>query len=68
MNYILEDLQVPKKYIVCEKDNAVPLSKQEENVASVKGLKSVRFGGGHSPFLSKPDWLVRAIDDFVSGK
>lgn len=53
---------------MCEKDNAVPLSKQEENVASVKGLKSVRFGGGHSPFLSKPDWLVRAIDDFVSGK
>lgn len=48
-------------YLVCENDQAMELSLQEGLITATPGMKSMRFSGGHSPFLSHPDFTVDAI-------
>jgi len=52
----------PSTYLVCEKDNAIPVEKQEA-MAKQKGgkWKVERCDEGHSPFLSKPEFVARVI-------
>lgn len=52
--------------MICEKDKAVPVARQEKMVDTVGGFKKIRFEDGHFPFLSKPDWMVGIIDGFAS--
>ncbi|KAK0105332.1 hypothetical protein ONS95_004288 [Cadophora gregata] len=66
VHYVASDLKIPKAYIICVKDLAVPVAHQEATVDKVGGFKKIRFDGGHSPFLSQPEWTVRAIDEFAS--
>jgi len=66
VNYVASDLTIPKAYMICEKDLAMPVEFQEMMVDKVGGFKKIRFGGGHSPFLSQPDWTVRVIEEFAS--
>lgn len=68
VNFILDDVKVEKMYLVTEADKILPIAQQEGFLKKVAGLKSVRCGEGHSPFLSKPDWTVEVIDGFASGR
>lgn len=53
---------VQSSYIICEKDNAIPLPIQE-GMAGQPGSKFEvqRLDAGHSPFLSKNDETVKAV-------
>jgi len=54
--------EIPSTYLVCEKDNAIPVEAQDK-MATQKGgkWKVERCDEGHSPFLSKPDMVARVI-------
>ncbi|PBP23039.1 protein-tyrosine phosphatase [Diplocarpon rosae] len=55
---------VPSTYVLCEADHAIPLPVQEGMIAAAKEAAPSAFdvvercGAGHSPFLSRPDWLA----------
>ncbi|PVH86235.1 alpha/beta-hydrolase [Cadophora sp. DSE1049] len=66
VNYVASDLKIPKAYLICEKDMAIPVTHQEKIVDTVGGFKKIRCQCGHSPFLSQPDLTVRVIDEFAS--
>ncbi|KAH7312021.1 Alpha/beta hydrolase fold-1 [Rhexocercosporidium sp. MPI-PUGE-AT-0058] len=68
VHFVASNLKISKAYVICEKDNAVPVAHQEKMVDAVGGFKKIRFGGGHSPFLSQPDWIVGVIDEFAREK
>lgn len=55
---------IPTTYLLCEKDNAIPLCVQEKMVDNARGLgvhvDTVTFDASHSPFLSMPDDVVAA--------
>lgn len=53
---------IQSTYIICEKDNAIPVEEQE-NMTKQGGNKFtvVRLDAGHSPFLSKLDETVTLI-------
>ncbi|CZT50666.1 uncharacterized protein RSE6_11691 [Rhynchosporium secalis] len=61
---IAADLAIPKAYVICEKDHAVPIERQEKMVKEIGGFKVIRFAGGHLPFLTEPDWTVKTIDEY----
>ncbi|MDE0823037.1 MAG: alpha/beta fold hydrolase [Dehalococcoidia bacterium] len=50
--------RVPKVYIECEIDGALPLDYQREMQANVPCDRTITMGTGHSPFLSAPAELV----------
>ncbi|MBT97890.1 MAG: hypothetical protein CL902_04600 [Dehalococcoidia bacterium] len=50
--------RVPKVYIECERDGALPLAYQREMQANVPCDRTITMGTGHSPFLSAPAELV----------
>ncbi|KAG4443506.1 hypothetical protein IFR05_000979 [Cadophora sp. M221] len=66
VNFVVSNLKIPKAYVICQNDKAVPAAYQEMMVDTVGGFKKIRFEGGHSPFLSQPDWTVDVIDEFAS--
>lgn len=55
---------IPSTYILCEKDNAIPVSAQEGMVAGAKAAAPSAFDvvervdASHSPFISQPEWLA----------
>ncbi len=51
--------EVPSTYVVCEDDRAIPLPVQEQ--MSRRSGSVVRMAAGHSPFLSSPGELARAL-------
>lgn len=61
-------MKIPSTYLICEKDNAIPLSAQEGMVKAAQNagadFTSEKFDTGHSPFLVKPketaEFLMRA--------
>ncbi|CZR62874.1 uncharacterized protein PAC_12771, partial [Phialocephala subalpina] len=61
VDFVPPDLTIPSTYLIYENDGALRLSLQEQLVAATPGMKSVRFHGGHSPFLSHPDFVVDAM-------
>ncbi|KAH6705189.1 Alpha/Beta hydrolase protein [Leptodontidium sp. MPI-SDFR-AT-0119] len=65
VDFVVNELKIPKAYVICENDKAILVGDQEKMVDAVGGFKKIRFGGGHSPFLSQPDWTVGVIDEFA---
>jgi pimeloyl-ACP methyl ester carboxylesterase len=56
--------RVPSTYVICERDNAVPLALQE-TMAERAGTVS-RIDSGHAPFLSRPDELTAIIQETLA--
>ncbi|KAK8054235.1 hypothetical protein PG996_013536 [Apiospora saccharicola] len=54
LGFVVADINIPKTYVVCERDQAIPVALQEKLVETVPGFRSERIRAGHSPFLSKP--------------
>lgn len=54
---------IPSTYVVCELDNALPVAAQEAMAARAGHV--VRLPTSHSPFLSRPDDVVRIIEAAV---
>lgn len=53
---------IPSTYMVCEKDNALPLFAQEAMIAHPDAnFKVERCGASHSPFLSMPDFTAEVV-------
>ncbi|KAI1845392.1 hypothetical protein JX265_005253 [Neoarthrinium moseri] len=55
VNFIPADVTIPKTYIICENDQALPVEVQRELVSQTPGLRAETLDTGHSPFLSQPD-------------
>lgn len=53
--------RVPKVYIECLRDGAIPLSYQREMQANGHCERTISLDTGHSPFLSAPEELVRQL-------
>jgi homoserine acetyltransferase len=57
---------VPATYILCEEDRALKPDKQELLIQLSEGrFDVVRCTAGHSPFLSQPEWLGKAVRKIV---
>jgi hypothetical protein len=50
--------KVPCTYVICEKDNAIPVPMQETVSA---GMQTVRLDLGHSPFCGHPEQVVDVL-------
>jgi pimeloyl-ACP methyl ester carboxylesterase len=59
--------RIPRAYIHCADDRSIPLRVQEEFVARVPCDKVVSLSTSHSPFLSAPSELARALSGLVAG-
>jgi predicted esterase len=61
--------EIPTAYIVCEDDNALPKSAQEQMIKAVKAqgveVETVYLKSAHSPFLSMPAETAKAIRGFL---
>jgi hypothetical protein len=53
---------VPKSYIVCLQDRAMPPSLQEEFCARTPGFRRYEMDTDHSPFLCDPDGLAAIVE------
>ncbi|KAK0644462.1 Alpha/Beta hydrolase protein [Cercophora newfieldiana] len=62
--FLESEITVPKLYLLCERDQAIPPAFQEVMVQVGKFDKVVRLESGHSPFLSVPEKVVEAIVEF----
>ncbi|KAJ5884360.1 hypothetical protein N7504_011932 [Penicillium tannophilum] len=51
---------VPSIYYICEGDNVLPVSLQEQ-LAALAGSEIARCSAGHLPMLSQPDVVVEAV-------
>ncbi|PBP20826.1 alpha/beta-hydrolase [Diplocarpon rosae] len=55
---------VPSTYVLCEADHAIPRPVQESMIAAATAAAPSAFDvvercdAGHSPFLSRPEWLA----------
>jgi hypothetical protein len=49
-------MSIPSTYIICENDNAIPVSVQE--AMSARAGKIIRLASSRSPFFSRPDDIV----------
>ncbi|MEY2532364.1 MAG: hypothetical protein QOF29_274 [bacterium] len=54
---------IPSTYVVCERDNAIPVFAQDAMAQRAGAVE--RMDAGHSPFLSRPDELVVLLRDVV---
>ncbi|KUJ14639.1 alpha/beta-hydrolase [Mollisia scopiformis] len=58
---------IPSTYVLCEKDNAIPIGAQEGMVAAAKAAAPRAFDvvercdASHSPFISQPEWLAEKL-------
>lgn len=52
---------VPTTYVICEKDNAIPVFAQEHFAERAGDVR--RLDASHSPFLSMPDQVVELITE-----
>jgi len=55
--------RIPRLYIECTRDNAVPIETQRLMINDVPGAKVVSIATSHSSFFSKPAELARIISD-----
>ena len=53
---------VPRSYILCEQDSAIPPEFQEEMAADFPPEDVIRMNTSHSPFFSEPEGLARHLD------
>jgi pimeloyl-ACP methyl ester carboxylesterase len=52
---------VPRTYIYCENDQALIPAQQQHAIDRCPGIRVLRIGGGHSPFLSQPRRLAELL-------
>ncbi|KAK1985394.1 hypothetical protein LZ30DRAFT_708566 [Colletotrichum cereale] len=61
-----DTLTVPAYYIICEKDQTIPLATQEHIASTIKSLRRVlRNPGGHSAFITEVDKFVEQIKEIA---
>ena len=63
--------KVPKFYIVCKNDNAIPTEEQYKMIDQFKGRHGLKIGvekldSSHSPMISMPDQLSDTLKTFAS--
>jgi len=58
--------RVPRAYIACMQDRVIPVADQRAMIARQPGTEAMEIDADHSPFLSAPDALVRALDGLAS--
>lgn len=56
---------VPKSYITCRDDRAIPLTQQRQMIADSGADHVIDMPTSHSPFFSAPDALAAHIDDLI---
>lgn len=61
VEFVAPDLKIPSMYLIAENDGAMSLPLQESLIAATPRMEVMRFSGGHSPFLSDPNFMVGAI-------
>ncbi|KAK8070197.1 hypothetical protein PG994_006813 [Apiospora phragmitis] len=54
VDFVVADITIPKTYVICEMDQALPVCLQEKLVEAVPGFGTERIHAGHSPFLGRP--------------
>jgi len=54
---------IPSTYVICERDNAIPVPAQE--MLSQRAGQVRRLDSGHSPFLSQPDAVVAIVRELM---
>jgi hypothetical protein len=52
---------VPSTYVICDRDNAIPVPAQEAMAA--RAGTTHRLDTDHSPFINEPDAVVALIRD-----
>jgi pimeloyl-ACP methyl ester carboxylesterase len=57
--------QVPRTYIECTEDRAIPISSQRRMQQASPGAKVVTLNADHSPFLSMPEELAQMLLSLV---
>jgi pimeloyl-ACP methyl ester carboxylesterase len=57
---------IPCMYIFTELDQGVPLAAQQGMVAQMGDITTVSLKTGHSPFLSQPEGVIKAIEQAVA--
>lgn len=62
-----EALSLPRSYVVCQDDNAIPAEWQEVMAADFAPQDVFRMPTSHSPFLSDPAGLARILDTIAKG-
>lgn len=55
---------VPSTYVICERDNAIPLRAQE--VMAQRGRWTFRLPSSHTPMLSRPAELAEILENVAS--
>ena len=60
-----KSFSVPRYYIECEKDRAIPIALQRHMQEKIKCEKVVTLDASHSPFLSMPKELVDHLISFI---
>lgn len=55
--------RVPRYYVECVQDRAIPVEDQRELVAATPCRKVFSLDSSHSPFLSMPERLAECIDE-----
>ena len=59
---------VPCTFLICENDNAVPVSVQERMAKNLgEGAHVERCSAGHSPFISQPDVVAKITKRMAGG-
>ncbi|KAK8085734.1 hypothetical protein PG997_007005 [Apiospora hydei] len=53
VDFVVADITIPKTYVICELDRALPVALQEKLVESMPGFRTERIRAGHSPFVGK---------------
>ncbi|WP_441289333.1 alpha/beta hydrolase [Sorangium sp. KYC3313] len=56
--------ELPSTYVICERDNAIPVFVQEAMSQRARHVR--RLDAGHSPFLSQPDEVAALVRDIVA--
>ena len=60
--------KVPRAYIECLRDNAVPLALQKSMQSHLPCRPVLTLDTDHCPFFSSPSSLAEAIDSLVSSR
>jgi len=61
-----DDHGIPRRYVFCTKDKAIPLELQKRMVREAPCVETAELHTDHSPFYSMPDELTRILVDFAS--
>lgn len=57
--------RVPRTYIACTQDRVIPIVRQRDMIDRHPGTHVIEIEADHSPFLSAPDMLARALDELA---